>query len=55
MTTTTTFKVDKSRGFDVFRGKKLMESFSTYEEAAEYAAKAHGRYVRYWAEVEKSK
>lgn len=48
MRTTTTLKVDKSRGFDVYRGKELLEHFSTYEEANAYAAKARNRYVRYW-------
>lgn len=40
--------VDVQRGFDVYRGKELLEHFSTYEEANAYAAKARNRYVRYW-------
>lgn len=40
--------VDVQRGFDAFRGKELLEHFSTYEEANAYAAKARNRYVRYW-------
>ena len=40
--------VNAQRGFDVYRGKELLEHFSTYEEANAYAAKARNRYVRYW-------
>lgn len=42
-------KVDVSRGFDVFKGKKELAHFATYEEAREYAAKAVGRWIRYYA------
>lgn len=41
-------KVDVSRGFDVLKGKTELEHFDTYEEAREYAAKAAGRWIRYW-------
>lgn len=40
--------VDISRGFDVMHGKRVMRHFDTYEAAVAYAAKAGGRYVRYW-------
>lgn len=41
--------VDESRGFDVFRGSKLLGHFDTYAEARKLADAAGGRYVRYWA------
>lgn len=40
--------VDASRGFDVFRGSKLLKHFDTYAEARAHADAAPGRYVRYW-------
>lgn len=40
--------VNVSRGFDVFRGSKLLASFATYAEAQAYAAQAPGRWIRYW-------
>lgn len=40
--------VDVSRGFDVFCGSKLLESFATYAAAKAFAAEKPGRYVRYW-------
>ena len=46
MTTTTT--IDTTRGFDVFRGSKLLRHFDTYAEAQAYAALGRGRYLRYW-------
>ena len=39
---------DITRGFDVMRGKRVLKSFATYEEACAYAAAGRGRYVRYW-------
>lgn len=39
---------DLSRGFDVFKGQKLLAHFDTKAEAEAYAAKACGRYIRYW-------
>lgn len=41
--------VDVERGFDVFRGSKLLAHFASYEEACAYAAEGPGRWVRYWA------
>ena len=40
--------VDESRGFDVFRGSKLLSHFDTYAEARKLADAAPGRYIRYW-------
>lgn len=40
---------DLTRGFDVFKGSKLLASFATYTEANAYAAQAPGRWIRYWA------
>ena len=41
--------VDASRGFDVFRGSKLLKHFDTYAEARAHADAAPGRHIRYWA------
>ena len=41
-------EVDTTRGFDVFRGKRLLKHFDSYEEAVAHAAKKPGRYIRYW-------
>ena len=41
--------VDLSRGFDVLKGKQLLAHFDTYAEACDYAAKAVGRWIRYWS------
>lgn len=49
MRTNSTIIPDASRGFDVFRGSKLLRRFSTLEEAKAYAAEKGGRYIRYWA------
>ena len=43
--------IDFSRGFDVFRGSKLIAHFDgagAYEAAKAKAAEGPGRYVRYW-------
>lgn len=40
---------DLEKGFDVFRGRRLLKHFGSYEEACAYAAAGRGRYVRYWA------
>ena len=42
------FVVDAARGFDVFRGSKLLQHFGSYAEARAYEAAAPGRYIRYW-------
>ena len=41
--------VDVSRGFDVLVGSKVLAHFGSYVEAREYAGKAAGRWIRYWA------
>lgn len=40
--------IDTTKGFDVMRGKKVVEHFDSYAEAWEYAVKHHLT-VRYWA------
>lgn len=47
-----TVMIDTTRGVDVFRGSKLLAHFDgadCYAQACEYAAKAAGRWIRYWA------
>ena len=44
-----TIIADVSRGFDVFKGAKLLASFGSYAEAWAFASQAPGRWVRYWA------
>ena len=39
---------DLSRGFDVFRGSRLIGHYATYEEAWAVASAGPGRWVRYW-------
>lgn len=41
--------VDVERGFDVFRGAKLLAHFASYAEANAYAMEGAGRWIRYWA------
>lgn len=41
-------EIDVQRGFDVFRGSKLLGHFSEYSEAAAKAAEKGGRWIRYW-------
>ena len=41
--------IDYTRGFDVFRGSKLLAHFDTYAEARAFEAAAPGRWLRYWA------
>lgn len=40
--------IDTTKGFDVMRGKKLVEHFDNYDRAWEYA-REHHLIVRYWA------
>ena len=40
--------VDVTRGFEVYRGSKLLATFASYAEARAYADKAGGRWIRYW-------
>lgn len=40
--------IDTTKGFDVMRGKKLIEHFDSYDRAWEYAREHHFT-VRYWA------
>lgn len=40
--------VDSTRGFEVYKGAKLLATFATYAEARAYADKAGGRWIRYW-------
>ena len=44
----TTITIDLSKGFDVMRGKKVVEHFDSYERAWEYA-RDHRLTLRYWA------
>ena len=43
--------IDTTKGFDVMRGKKVIDHFSTYEKAWEYA-KEHHLTVRFWAKAD---
>lgn len=40
--------VDVTRGFEVYKGSKLLESFAIYAEARRFAAQKPGRWIRYW-------
>lgn len=44
----TAMTIDVTKGFDVMRGKKVVEHFDSYAAAWEYAVKQHLT-VRYWA------
>lgn len=43
--------IDESRGYDVMRGKKVVEHFDSYAPAWEYA-RAHHLTLRYWSKPE---
>ena len=40
--------IDTTRGYDVMRGKKVVEHFDSYDRAWEYA-REHHLTLRYWA------
>ena len=40
--------IDLAKGFDVMRGKKVVEHFDSYDRAWEYA-REHHLTLRYWA------
>lgn len=41
--------IDAARGFDVMRGKQVVEHFDNYADARKCEAAGRGRYIRYWA------
>lgn len=46
----TAIAIDATRGFDVLYGSKVLQHFTSYEEAAAFAAAGRGRWLRYWLE-----
>jgi hypothetical protein len=48
------YTLDTTRGFDIMRGKTVLDHAPSYEAARRLCAQYKGAYIRYWVAEKKS-